>query len=164
MAEKPFYTAENFHCRSSVGYLVRRLHNLMVPQIEERFEAAELTFTHWVVLMGLSEGRVRTCADAARHLGHDSGATTRLLDQLEARGMVERRRDPKDRRVNNLVLTAKGRAMSKKLAPRVLNFWNEILDDFSHAEATALIAMLTHLQARLEEKADNATMRAKAAR
>ena len=164
MPSKPFYSEENLQCRRSIGYLVRRLHNLIVPEAEGRFAAAEISFTQWVTLMGLREGIASTCADIARHLGHDTGATTRLLDQLELRGLVKRARDRDDRRVVNIALTAKGEAMAKRLAPRMVAFWNEALGEFSHAEISTLIELLTRLLVRLERKPSEAPARAKAAR
>lgn len=164
MPRRPFYTAESLSCRRSIGYLVRRLHNLIVPEAEARFAATELTFTQWVTLMGLREGVAETCAEIARHLGHDTGATTRMLDQLELRGLVRRARDANDRRVVNIALTAKGEATAKKLAPRMADFWNDTLGEFSHAEINTLIALLTRLLARLERDAADAPARARAAR
>jgi DNA-binding MarR family transcriptional regulator len=161
--KKPYYTVENLDCRSSIGYLVRRLHSLIVPRAEARFADSELSFTQWVALMRLGEGLAKTCAEVAQHLGHDTGATTRMLDQLEERGLVKRARDTVDRRVVNVELTAKGRAMSKTLAPRMVSLLNEMLCDFSHAEITTLIALLTRLLARMEQDVE-APARARAAR
>lgn len=164
MAKKPYYTLESLHCRRSIGYLVRRLHNLMVPRAEARFADAELTFTQWVTLMGLGEGLASTCAGIANHLGHDTGATTRMLDQLEERGLVKRARDTEDRRVVNVLLTAKGRAISKKLAPRMVDLWNDTLSEFSHADVDTMIDLLTRLLARIEQEEVQAPARARAAR
>ena len=162
MTKKPFYTIDNFHCRKSVGYLVRRLHQLMVPQAEARFAAAEISFTQWVVLMGLREGLTLTCADIARHLGHDTGATTRLLDQMEERGLIARNRDKDDRRVVNITLLPKGRAMTLTLGPHLVDFWNEMLDEFSSAETAALIDLLTRLLTKIESKTAPETTSARA--
>jgi DNA-binding MarR family transcriptional regulator len=164
MPKKPYYSLENLSCRRSIGYLVRRLHNLVVPRAEAQFAHAELSFTQWVTLMGLGEGIAKTCAEVAQHLGHDTGATTRMLDQLEERGLVKRERDTADRRVVNVVLTAKGRAMSKTLAPRMVDMWNESLADFSRAEVNTLIELLTRLLARIEQESDEAPARARTAR
>jgi DNA-binding MarR family transcriptional regulator len=164
MPKKPYYTEKNLNCRHSIGYLVRRLHNLMAPRAEARFARAELSFTQWVTLMGLGDGIAKTCAEVAQHLGHDTGATTRMLDQLEKRGLVKRERDTADRRVVNVVLTAKGRAMSKLLIPRMVDLWNDSLSDFSHAEVNTLIELLTRLLARIERESVTAPARMRAAR
>lgn len=147
---KPFYRVETFQAQTSVGCLIRRLNNLMTPRAEARFADEELTFSHWVTLMCLRDGLAATCADIARHMNHDSGATTRLVDQLEKRGLLTRSRSKTDRRVVHLALTAEGKAMTKTLAPRTINFWNEMLDGFTTAEATILVDLLSRLLTRME--------------
>ena len=147
---KPFYTPHTFRAQNSVGGLLRRLTSLMTPRAEARFADDDLSFAHWVTLACLRDGFATTCADIARHMAYDSGATTRLVDQLEKRGLVARKRSQTDRRVVQLALTPQGVAVSNALAPRIMDFWNELLDGFSHAEAATLIDLLTRLLQRIE--------------
>lgn len=147
---KPYYRTNTFKARKSVGYLIRRLNNLTMPHAEARFADQELTFTHWIALISLRDGISSTSSDIARHLGHDTGATTRLVDQLEARGLVARCRDEADRRVVNLSLTDTGRSVATELMPRTVGFWNDMLADFTAAEATLLVELLTRLLLRME--------------
>ncbi|HEX2593686.1 MAG TPA: MarR family transcriptional regulator [Rhizomicrobium sp.] len=161
---KPYYNADTFEARRSIGYLVKRVNALLLPKVEELFGDAELTFTHWIALKALRDGFGDTCADIARHMNHDAGATTRIVDQLEQRGLVERRRSTEDRRVVHLSLTADGKAMLRALTPRVVNYWNGILDDFSHAEVTQMIDLLSRLVDRFEEDAEKALEKPKVAR
>ena len=147
---KPFYNVDEFDGRKSIGYLVRRCHNKLMPQAEALFADAELTFSQWVVLMSLRDKTANTCADIARHMNHDTGAVTRLVDQLEKRDLVARTRSTADRRVVHLKLLPAGKATAKALMPRIVDFWNRVLGDFSHAEAASLIRLLTHLDQRLE--------------
>ncbi len=148
---KPYYRVETFTSQNALGYLVRRLHNLMVPCAEAQFAGEELTFSHWVALISLRDGLTHTCADISRHMGHDSGATTRLIDQLEARGLVARHRSKKDRRVVDLALTAEGKAVAKALTPRMVNLSNEVLKDIPASEVNALIDILKRLIQRFDE-------------
>lgn len=123
----------------------------MLRRIEQEIPIEDLTFTQWVVLIQLRDGLAETGADLCRNLCHDSGATTRLIDQLEARGLVERTRSTEDRRVAKLSLTLAGRQMAKKIAPQVVDFWNDILSDFTHAEIDTFISLLERLLIRLEQ-------------
>jgi len=148
---KPFYNVDTFEARRSIGYLVRRLHNLIVPRAEALFADADFTFSQWVVLMAVRDGIANTCGEIARHMDHDTGATTRLVDQLEERGFLARRRSTTDRRVVNLVVTPAGKALTKSLMPRLIEFWNGVLEGFSPEESAQLISLLTRLMARIEE-------------
>ncbi|MEJ0024887.1 MAG: MarR family transcriptional regulator [Rhizomicrobium sp.] len=148
---KPFYDQDNFEAQTSLGCLLRRLTNLMVPRAEARFAGEGLTFSHWVALMCLRDGLAATCADISRHMNYDSGAITRVVDQLEARGFVTRSRSLTDRRVVHLALTPEGRTVTKAMATPTIAFWNEMLGDFSNEEAAQLVGLLTRLLNRMEK-------------
>lgn len=149
---RPFYHFENFEARNSIGYLNKRLYTLIMQAVEVIFADQELSFVQWVALVSVRDDVADTCAGIARHLGHDSGATTRMIDQLEARGLLTRSRCKTDRRVVRLCLTAQGRGIAKAMTPRVMTFWNAVLKDFSHTETTQLIALLTRLLASMERE------------
>lgn len=161
---KPFYDVDSFNGCRSIGYLIRRCHNKLMPRAEAQFADAELTFSQWVVLMSLRDKAADTCADIARNMNHDTGAVTRLVDQLEKRGLVARKRSTADRRVVHLKLLPAGKAMAKALTPRIVDFWNRVLGDFSPIEAANLITLLSRLDQRLEAEplpAEKPTPRAK---
>lgn len=142
---RPFYRATQYGMTNSVGYLMRRGTNLILPQMEALFASASLTFSQWTVLMALREWGQSTAADVARNICHDTGSLTRILDELEERGLVARARSETDRRVVALTLTAKGLSTVETLLPQVAEFWNNLLGDFSHMEIKTLVKLLTRL-------------------
>ena len=147
---KPYFRADDFHCRQSLGYLTRRLQNLTNPHAEAIFADQDLTFTQWISLMGLREGVAETSADLARHLNHDAGAVTRVVDELESRGLLRRERSKEDRRVVKLILTPQGKAVARMHVPPIVDFWNRVTDDFSLSEIKQLLDLMARLIARLE--------------
>jgi DNA-binding MarR family transcriptional regulator len=144
---RPFYRAGHYGMKNSVGYLIRRTANLVLPQFETMFADKELTFSQWAVLMALREWQASTSGEIARHICHDAGSLTRVIDQLERRGLIARLRSDTDRRVVTLTLTPQGAELVKNLMPRVVDFWNRLLAGFSHAEIQSLIGLLTRLVA-----------------
>ena len=69
-------------------------------------------------------GAATTPFELSRLLGIDTGLMTRMLDKLEAKGLLERSRSIEDRRVVNLKLTKAGEAVAARLpeiVPVVLN-------------------------------------------
>jgi DNA-binding MarR family transcriptional regulator len=149
-----YYRPETFAARDCMGYLVSRAQSLMRPQIEAVFDKQDLSFSQWRVLMCLRDGIANTCADISRELSHDSGSLTRLVDQLDARGLIRRTRDRKDRRVVTLALTPAGRAAIAAVLPEVVAHCNNLLEGFSAHEAKTLIALLTRLLVRAREIED----------
>lgn len=156
---RAFYRANHYNMKNSVGYLIRRTSNLMLPQMEALFAEEALTFSQWTVLMALREWGKSTAARLARDICHDAGSLTRLLDELEQRDLVARARSETDRRVVTLSLTPQGLAMVENLLPRVVEHWNALLGDFSHLEIKLLLKLLTRLTMATEEKRDEACPR-----
>src|SRR6202171_2142644 len=57
--------------------------------------------------------------ELAERLKSDPSNVTGLIDRLEARGLVERRPDPTDRRIKGLALTTAGARMRERLFARL---------------------------------------------
>jgi DNA-binding MarR family transcriptional regulator len=140
-----FYNPKTYRARDSVGYLVRRAGNLMTTRVEAVFADHEITFAQWLVLMKLRDGLATTAAEIARDMCHDSGALTRIIDQLAQRGLIERQRGQEDRRTITLTLTERGLETVNGLVPMVVGLLNMALVDFTHDEASALVRLLNKL-------------------
>jgi DNA-binding MarR family transcriptional regulator len=70
-----------------------------------------LGFTQLAALYVLAEGRTTTVADLADALSRSPSATSRLVEGLVRRRLVERRADAEDRRLRTLWLTQRGQAL-----------------------------------------------------
>jgi DNA-binding MarR family transcriptional regulator len=152
---RAYYRKSNYAMKNSVGYLMRMGVNRVLPQMEDMFEDAELTFSQWTTLVALHDGHITNASDLAHNICHDAGSLTRLLDQLEKRGFITRTRSKSDRRVITLALSPRGHAIVEALAPRIMDFWNKLLSGFSHAEVDTLIALLTRLMFAADDTPDH---------
>lgn len=148
---KPHYRPDSFHLRDSIGYLLKRTQRLMQERIEVMFAEQGCTLQQWVVLMHLRDGLAITVADLCRELHHDSGAMTRLIDQLESRNLIERRRNPEDRRVIELSITKAGNRLLDELIPTACDMLNTTLDGLSRDEVKVLQSTLRRIIGRLED-------------
>lgn len=144
MAVKHF-DVRTFQAARSLGYLLKMSHSLMLDAGSAALAGHDLSFIQWLVLIKLREGTAATASDLCRQMRYDNGALTRLLDQLETRGFIERKRSEADRRVVNLELTAAGRHKVAELLPLVVDTLNNILGDFSKAEFNELVRLLNKL-------------------
>jgi DNA-binding MarR family transcriptional regulator len=78
----------------------------------------------------------------AERLGIDASYVTTIADQLEERGLIERRPHPTDRRIKSLALTPEGRRLREQLAQEL---WVDVpvLDALSSAERGELWRLLS---------------------
>jgi DNA-binding MarR family transcriptional regulator len=93
---------------------------------------------------------------------HNSGALTRVIDQLEEKGFIERLRRDRDRRKVELQLTDAGRKVIGELVPLVVQTLNQALQDFSSDEVSELIRLLTKFNLSLEHLDEGARTTAEA--
>jgi DNA-binding MarR family transcriptional regulator len=104
----------------------------------------------WIVLIYVRDGLAHTASDIAREFHHDSGALTRVIDQLERRGLLTRQRSSTDRRVVNLALTPKGRRTIEELVPVVVGQMNVALAPFTRGEFEQMRSLMERLVGHLQ--------------
>lgn len=148
-----FYESEDMRPERSIGYLAKRLMQLSHSALEPRFAGERVTFVQWTVLVSIALGQGGTAAALARHLCHDAGATTRMLDVLEKKGFVVRVRDRADRRVVNLELTPEGEQVAIRGRDMVTDYWNKILVDWDRDDVEKMLGYLSRLRNEMEQDA-----------
>jgi DNA-binding MarR family transcriptional regulator len=135
---------------ASTTFLLKRLGFSAKEQAMKAYEQTGLHPYHHAILIVLSEGSRETQGAIADALGYDRGQLVGLLDELEERRLVERRRDPTDRRRHIVALTSDGKQMLRRLR----TFSGEIEDEFLSPLSDKERATLHGLLFRLAEKHD----------
>jgi DNA-binding MarR family transcriptional regulator len=151
------FSLEDCATSRAPGRLLRRLDKIMATYVESKFDGLDLSFQQWVALKVVRDGVVGNAGELSRELGITTGATTRMIDVLEARGLMERDRCTEDRRVVRLVTTPAGKDVVLKLQVNVVAVWNEVLADFTQDEAGMLVDLLIKLLAAAERVAGGVT-------
>ena len=148
------YRANTYRARDSMGYLLRRVYTIMHERIESAFAGHDFTLMQWIILIYLRDGIARTASDISKEFRHDSGALTRVIDRLEQRGLLERRRSAADRRAVELSLTTVGRRTVESLLPVVVEQMNLALAPFTHDEFVQLRSLMVRLVEHLQSLPD----------
>jgi|SRR6478672_4300346 DNA-binding MarR family transcriptional regulator len=109
------------------AYLIRRMQMISTSLIAEAFEGENMSLSEWAVLTiienhpGIDQSRL------AEVVSIDRVNTGRLVDELESKGLVERRVDDADRRIWRLRCTRQGVYTRKRLLPRALASQQKLL-------------------------------------
>ena len=159
---KQHYEVSTYKAQLSIGYLVKRAHSLMLDIMEPVITQRGFSFVQYVVMSALRDGIAMNPKVICTQFRHDSGALTRIIDQLAERGLLERVRRDRDRRKVELQLTPAGRETIESISPLVVDKLNEVLTDFSKAEVQELLRLLVKLNTTLQEHIDPSTVAAEA--
>lgn len=153
----------------SMGFLLHDVSRLMRKNFKRRgVEGMDLTQTHLRVLAHLSRNEGLNQAALADILEIQPITLTRLIDRLEEGNLVERRRDPDDRRAQRLFLTKAAAPIMEQLWKMVADMHEEALAGLSTAVRVGIIKALQTmknnlLQAEEEDAPDTRTRRGAAA-
>ena len=129
-------------CELELEGLLLALTARMRLHFERVSERLELTPPQATALRRVGCGApMRELAD---HMGCDASYVTGLADALEARGLIERLPDPKDRRVKQLVVTEEGSRVREALQAALLEE-GPIATQLSQTEKQTLVALLSRL-------------------
>ena len=137
---------------ASPTFLLKRLGFAAKAQSLAAYEASGLHPYHYAVLLVLGEGSSDTQGAIADALGYDRGQLVGLLDELEERGLVERRRDANDRRRHLVRLTPHGRKTLKRLRTLSTQIEDEFLAPLNEKERAELHALLLRLAEKHEPR------------
>jgi DNA-binding MarR family transcriptional regulator len=137
---------------ASATFLLKRLGYAAKEQAMEAYERTGLHPYHHSILLVLDEGSADTQGSIADALGYDRGQLVGLLDELEERGLLERRRDPNDRRRHIVRLTSEGRRRLRRLRALAKEIEDEFLAPLDDTERANLHALLLRLAEKHEPR------------
>jgi DNA-binding MarR family transcriptional regulator len=133
---------------ASTSFLLKRLGQAAKERALDAYVREDLHPYHHAVLAVLDEGTRETQGAIADALGYDRGQLVGLLDELENRGLVERRRDPSDRRRHTVRMTAQGKRELARLRALARELDDSFLAPLDEDERAALHDLLLRLAER----------------
>lgn len=134
----------------SLPFLIQRAKRLLKRHFQAAVLQHGLTDVQFRVLSRLWRGDGATIGELARDLCLDAATVTGLVDRLEAKDLVCRRRDVEDRRSVQVMLTDAGRSLEGVLhaAGRVVE--QKALQGMSESDVQQLYLLLERVCANLE--------------
>ena len=127
------------------AHLARRFHQICLGVVAEILAPEDMTPLLWSVLATVQEAPGSGQKQAADAMGVDAVNFGQMIDVLEAKGLIERRIDPGDRRARKLHVTERGTSLRGRLRPTLLSAQERLLAPLSKAERAALLDMLVRV-------------------
>lgn len=131
--------------RSSSGYLLARLGAESRRRWARMLSEHGLTPHHYGVLLTLDDLRVTYQQRLSRAIGVDPRNAVPVVDHLQRNGLIERTRDPADRRRHAIALTEEGRTAVAELRRAAEVIESEMFQGLSADERAALQQLLYKL-------------------
>jgi DNA-binding MarR family transcriptional regulator len=127
------YTEKTLSTTQSIGVMLTKARNLVIADMDAAFRPLDITSQQMGIIFWLSRGIAATPLEMSKRLSTDAGLMTRMLDKLEAKGLLSRSRNNTDRRAVDLKLTSKGEAIATEIPGVALPALNGRLRNFSKA-------------------------------
>lgn len=128
-----------------VGHLLRRAHQRHSAIFQATIGDEQLTQLQFAALLKLADLGEASQNYLGRLTAMDAATMQGVIKRLIARGLIERRPDPDDRRRLLLTLTADGTGVVGKVRARGHEISNQTLDPLSPAERETFLKLLRRL-------------------
>ena len=127
------------------AHLARRFNQICLGVTAEILNGEGLSPLLFGVLAAIFEEPGRGQKQVAERMGVDAVNFGQMIDELEGKGLVERKIDPGDRRARKLYVTEPGAALRRRLRPSLLAAQERLLAPLSPNERGALLDMLVRV-------------------
>jgi len=132
--------------RTPIGLRLSRAARAAARAFDDALGAAGGSLPVWLVLISLKSQQLRNQRELADAVGIREATLTHHLNAMEAQGLITRRRDPANRRVQLVELTAAGDAAFHRLRGAASAFDRRLRAGLDERE----VAVLEDLLGRLE--------------
>lgn len=109
-----------------------------------------ITIDQWVVLKYIGENNGSSQVDIAKNSAKDAPTTTRIIDQLVRKKLVQRKADTGDRRKFKVMVTEKGTLLIKKVVPEILKHRRNAIAGIKTTELNSFINSLKKILKNLD--------------
>ena len=126
------------------GHLARRFQQIAVAVFQAEMDAigSDITPVQYAALAAVAALPGIDQATLAGEIAFDRTTITGVIDRLEAKGLVSRQVNAKDRRARVLAITPEGLAMLERIRPRVEAAQGQLTRGLSAQETETLMHLL----------------------
>jgi MarR family transcriptional regulator for hemolysin len=129
----------------TIGFFISRTQSKLQKLFLHKLKPYGFTPEQWVLFARLSEREGISPTELSQISLRDKPYTTRLIDKLEANGLIRREESQNDKRSSLIFLTEKGGELRNKILPIIAELNQMILNPMSEEEVRQLKFLLNKL-------------------
>ncbi|WP_417318543.1 MarR family winged helix-turn-helix transcriptional regulator [Emcibacter sp.] len=133
----------------SIGFLMTDVSRLMRRNFMRRAQELGLSQAQWMTLFRIYRQEGVKQITLAESMEIQPITLARLIDSLQEAGLVDRRRDPDDRRAFRIYLTDKAQPFLKKVEPLLAQTRDAAMAGFSEQEKSELLQKICQIKQNL---------------
>ena len=133
-------------------HLMGKLHRSLRRNYDRQLKSFSLTPCQFEVLMTLWNEDGIVLSELGRRVSRDGPTITGVVDRMEKKMLVKRKRNSGDRRVVKVHLTVKGKNMKEQVSTTKKEIFERITHDLSLKEINHLVALLEKMMKNVERE------------
>jgi DNA-binding MarR family transcriptional regulator len=130
---------------NSLGFIINTAGRRISQLVSIQFNKYDITTEQWIVLNRLDEQDGISQKDLAKRVEKDQTTVTRILDQLERKGLVQRKTNREDRRSFLIYITVPGKSLNKILTPIEAEVIKTLFENLPEDQIAQLRAIVTQI-------------------
>lgn len=134
----------------SMGYYIGNMYRKMVQYISIQLRPFDITTEQFAALFQLYKCDGINQKELAKRTSKDQPTTTRILDALSRKGLIEKKMCPSDRRAFLISITAKGRKMMEEAIPVENKALEQVFEGLDSEQIEWLKQIMLHCSANIQ--------------
>ncbi len=139
--------------REEILDAVSKMNRKMRTMFDARVRERGLTLSRARTLLRIAEGQALNQKELAEELEIENATLVRLIDGLEAQGLIERREVENDRRAKQVVMTDEGEAVVKLVNQMAVDLRREVLAGLNDNDIENALTIVRKMTRNIEEAA-----------
>jgi DNA-binding MarR family transcriptional regulator len=135
----------------TVPWMARTLYRLYDVEAQKVLDKENVSLSHWFYLRVLAERGEINQLELSKRVGMASTTAVPALDNMEKRGLVQRTRDPKDRRKYYVGLQDEGRRLVEALLPELTEMISASLEGISQKDIRTFWKVMQQIEKNLSQ-------------
>jgi DNA-binding MarR family transcriptional regulator len=136
----------------TVPWIARTVHRLYDAQAQKILDRENIAIAYWYYLRVLAERGELNQLELSKRVGIASTTAVPALDNLEKRGLVQRTRDPNDRRKYFVSLKEEGKRLVDELLPDLTEMISASLDGITQRDMRVFWKVMHQIETNLTQK------------